>query len=168
MTEMLPTLAIVAIVAAFAAMAVLAVVLWRGRNPSDPQASAMSDLAQAQSATAARLEAMIRMLGDRQSQLQTAVNERLRLVEQLWAHKRDRGYDMEDPTREARMLHDLRSANEGPLSDDGVRSLLNAILDLTRREALVGLTPAECEEYENVVQGIRGAYIELAKVRSGT
>jgi chorismate mutase len=41
---------------------------------------------------------------------------------------------MEDPTREARMLHDLRSANEGPLSDDGVRSLLNAILDLTRRE----------------------------------
>jgi chorismate mutase len=64
----------------------------------------------------------------------TAVNERLRLVERLWAHKRERGYDMGDPTREARMLHDLRSANEGPLSDDGVRSLLNAILDLTKRE----------------------------------
>jgi DNA recombination protein RmuC len=77
MTEMLPTLAIVAIVAAFAAMAALAVVLWRGRNPGNPQAGAMSDLAEAQSATAARLEAMIRMLGDRQSQLQHAVNERL-------------------------------------------------------------------------------------------
>jgi chorismate mutase len=63
-----------------------------------------------------------------------AVNERLRVVQRLWEHKRDRGYDMDDPTREARMLHDLRSANEGPLSDDGVRSLLNAILDLTRRE----------------------------------
>jgi hypothetical protein len=40
-------------------------------------------------------------------------------------------------------------------------------IELTRREALVGLTPAECEEYENVVQGIRESYIELAKVRSG-
>src|ERR1700687_792391 len=77
MTEMLPTLAIVAIVAAFAAMAALAVVLWRGRNAAPPQVAVMTELAQAQSATAARLEAMIRMLGDRQSQLQHAVNERL-------------------------------------------------------------------------------------------
>ena len=37
----------------------------------------MAELAQAQSEAAARLEAMIGMLGDRQSQLQTAVNERL-------------------------------------------------------------------------------------------
>jgi DNA recombination protein RmuC len=77
MTEMLPTLAIVAIVAACAAMAALAVVLWRGRNAAPPQAAVMTELAQAQSATAARLEAMIRMLGDRQAQLQHAVNERL-------------------------------------------------------------------------------------------
>jgi len=40
-------------------------------------------------------------------------------------------------------------------------------IDLTRREALVGLTPTECEEYESIVRGIRESYIELAKVQSG-
>ena len=38
-------------------------------------------------------------------------------------------------------------------------------IELTKREALVGLTPAECEEYEKVVQEIRQSYIDLAKVR---
>jgi DNA recombination protein RmuC len=80
MTEMLPLLAIVAVVVALAAVAALVVVLWRGRNPAEPQAAVMAELAQAQSAAAQRLEAMIRMLGDRQSQLQTAVNERLDTV----------------------------------------------------------------------------------------
>ncbi len=47
-------------------------------------------------------------------------------------------------------------------------SLFQRQIELTRREALVGLTPAECEEYENVVQAIRESYSELAKVRSGT
>ena len=80
MTEMLPLFAIVAVVVALAAVAGLVVVLWRGRNPAEPQAAVMAELAQAQSATGQRLEAMIRMLGDRQSQLQTAVNERLESV----------------------------------------------------------------------------------------
>src|ERR1700722_5941253 len=80
MTEMLPLLAIVAVVVALAAVAALAVVLWRGRQRAEPQAAVMAELAQAQSATGQRLEAMIRMLGDRQSQLQTAVNERLESV----------------------------------------------------------------------------------------
>jgi hypothetical protein len=39
-------------------------------------------------------------------------------------------------------------------------------VELTKREALVGLTPAECEEYDQIVQGIRESYIELAKLRS--
>jgi DNA-binding FadR family transcriptional regulator len=47
-------------------------------------------------------------------------------------------------------------------------SLFQRQIELTRREALVGLTPAECEEYENIVQAIRESYSELAKVRSGT
>jgi chorismate mutase len=63
-----------------------------------------------------------------------AINERLELVERLWEHKRSRGYDMIDSQREARMLEELRAANQGRLSDDGIRSLLSAILDLTRRE----------------------------------
>src|ERR1700734_1798800 len=80
MNEMLPLFAIVAVVVALAAVAALVVVLWRGRTPAEPQAAVMAELAQAQSATGQRLEAMIRMLGDRQSQLQTAVNERLESV----------------------------------------------------------------------------------------
>jgi hypothetical protein len=39
-------------------------------------------------------------------------------------------------------------------------------IELTRREALLGLTPAECEEYDKIVEAIRGSYIELAKLRS--
>jgi DNA recombination protein RmuC len=77
MTEMMPILAIAAVVVALAAVAVMAVVLMRGRAPAEPQPDVMAELAQAQSAAAQRLEAMIRMLGDRQSQLQNAVNERL-------------------------------------------------------------------------------------------
>jgi DNA recombination protein RmuC len=80
MTEMLPLFAIVAVVVALAAVAALVVVLWRGRNPAEPQAAVMAELAQAQSATGQRLETMIRMLGDRQAQLQHAVNERLDTV----------------------------------------------------------------------------------------
>lgn len=81
MTEILPILATATVVVALAAIVALAVVVWRGRNPAaEPQAAVMAELAQAQGAAAQRLEAMIRMLGDRQSQLQTAVNERLESV----------------------------------------------------------------------------------------
>ncbi len=55
----------------------LGVVLWRARHAADPHAAVMAELARAQTDAAARLETMIRMLGDRQSQLQHAVNERL-------------------------------------------------------------------------------------------
>ena len=41
-------------------------------------------------------------------------------------------------------------------------------IELTKREALVGLTPAEYEEYEKIVHGIRDSYIELAKLQSGS
>jgi hypothetical protein len=45
-------------------------------------------------------------------------------------------------------------------------SLFQQQIELTRREAFVGLTPAECEEYERILEAIRESYIELAKVRS--
>jgi DNA recombination protein RmuC len=66
-----------AIMAVLAALAVLAFVLWRTRNAARERTGAMTELAQHQADAAARLEAMIGMLGDRQSQLQRAVNERL-------------------------------------------------------------------------------------------
>jgi hypothetical protein len=71
---------------------------------------------------------------------------------------------------------DLAMKHHGQTSSNGDRAeligtelarLFQQQIELTRREALVGLTPAECEEYENIVERIRESYIELAKVRSG-
>ena len=45
-------------------------------------------------------------------------------------------------------------------------SLFQRQIELTRREALVGLTPAEREEFDQIVAGIRESYSELAKLRS--
>ncbi len=78
MTESLPILA--AVLAACAALAVIGIVLWRVRHAAQPHAAVLTELTRAQTDAAARLEAMIRMLGDRQSQLQHAVNERLDTV----------------------------------------------------------------------------------------
>jgi len=55
----------------------LGVLLWRTRHRPDPQAAVMAELTRAQADAAARLETMIRMVGERQSQLQLAVNDRL-------------------------------------------------------------------------------------------
>src|SRR5580700_10091609 len=77
MTEMMPILAIAAVIVALAAVAVMTMVLIRNRASAEPQPDVLAELAEAQGAAAQRLEAMLRMLGDRQSQLQNAVNERL-------------------------------------------------------------------------------------------
>ena len=80
MTESMAIVAAAAVLAACAVCAVLAVLLWRARHPAQSHAAVMAELVRAQTDTAARLETMIRMLGDRQSQLQHAVNERLDAV----------------------------------------------------------------------------------------
>ncbi len=59
---------------------VIGAVAWRARHAAHPHAAVMAELARAQADAAARLEAMIGMLGDRQSQLQHAVNDRLDTV----------------------------------------------------------------------------------------
>jgi chorismate mutase len=63
-----------------------------------------------------------------------AFNHRLELVARLKRHKDELGLDFVDPDRERRMLEELRAANPGPLSDEGVEALLRALLDLTKRE----------------------------------
>src|SRR6201987_65368 len=75
MTDSVLTLLFAAI--AVAGLSALGVVLWRNRHPADRQAATVAELLQAQRDGAARLEAMIKMLADRQSQVQHAVNERL-------------------------------------------------------------------------------------------
>ena len=63
-----------------------------------------------------------------------AVNHRLELVAQIKAYKDSQGLGFLDPEREERMLDDLTRSNRGPLSEEGLRELLQAILDLSKRE----------------------------------
>jgi DNA recombination protein RmuC len=77
MTESLPIVAVLAALLAGGALVATAVVLWRTHSPGRPREAVLADLTRQHTDAAARLEAMIRMLGDRQSQLQHAVNERL-------------------------------------------------------------------------------------------
>ena len=63
-----------------------------------------------------------------------AVNRRLELVGRLKEHKVAQGYEFLDRGREHALLAELERANGGPLSDDGLRELHAALLDLTKRE----------------------------------
>ena len=63
-----------------------------------------------------------------------AVNNRLELVAQIKAYKDSQGLGFLDPKREQQMLDDLARSNRGPLSEEGLRELLQAILDLSKRE----------------------------------
>lgn len=62
------------------------------------------------------------------------VNERLRLVRELWALKADLRLDRVDPDRERLLRDSLRAANAGPLSDEGLDALVTELLALTKRE----------------------------------
>jgi chorismate mutase len=62
------------------------------------------------------------------------VNRRLELVDQIKHRKAELGVAFVDPEREAWLLDHLRSANNGRLSDEGLRELLTTLLDLTKRE----------------------------------
>lgn len=63
-----------------------------------------------------------------------AVNERLRLVSELWQVKAALGVDRLDPGREHVLRARLASANRGPLSPEGLDALVTYLLDLTKRE----------------------------------
>jgi DNA recombination protein RmuC len=77
MAESLPIVAVLAVLIAGGALAAMAGMLWRSRNPARPPEAVLAELTRHHTDAAVRLEAMIRMVGDRQSQLQHAVNERL-------------------------------------------------------------------------------------------
>ena len=77
MTDTLVILAVVAAVVALAACAVLAVLLWRARNAGPAPEAVMADLAHQQNEAVARLQGMVAVLQQGQSQLQKAVNDRL-------------------------------------------------------------------------------------------
>jgi chorismate mutase len=63
-----------------------------------------------------------------------AVNERLRLVADLWQVKRDLRVDRLDPEREHSLRQALAAANRGPLSEAGLQRLIDELLALTKSE----------------------------------
>ena len=62
------------------------------------------------------------------------VNRRLELVDQIKQRKAELGVAFVDPEREAWLLDHLRAANNGRLSDDGLRAFLTTLLELTKSE----------------------------------
>ena len=63
-----------------------------------------------------------------------AVNARLRLVGELKRYKEETGVPFVDPEQERRLLDRLAAANQGPLSEHGVRDLFTTILELVKNE----------------------------------
>lgn len=63
-----------------------------------------------------------------------AVNERLRLVAELWRLKQELGLDRLDRGRERDLRKQLARANTGPLSPAGLDRLVAELLALTKRE----------------------------------
>jgi chorismate mutase len=72
-----------------------------------------------------------------------ALNRRLGLVARLRAHKAARGLAFHDAAQEARVLADLREANAGPLSEEGLEALVGFLLAWTRREVTREDAPPE-------------------------
>ena len=67
-----------------------------------------------------------------------AVNERLRLVAELWGLKEREGAPRLDPERERRLRAALAESNRGPLSAQGLDRLVDELLALTKRELGAG------------------------------
>jgi chorismate mutase/prephenate dehydratase len=71
---------------------------------------------------------------DLDREILAAVNRRLQLVADLRRYKDEHGLPFVDPAREAQLLEEHVRENAGPLSDAGVRSLLQELLALMKRE----------------------------------
>lgn len=80
------------------------------------------------------IEALRARIGENDRAIVDAVNERLRLVRELWRLKAERGAERLDLDRERRLRHELAAANEGPLSSEGLDHLVSELLELTKRE----------------------------------
>ena len=81
-----------------------------------------------------RFAELRRLIGENDHAIVAAVNERLRLVAELWRLKEEQGAGRLDPERERRLREELRAANAGPLSTDGLDRLVAELLELTKRE----------------------------------
>ncbi|MDX6479927.1 MAG: prephenate dehydrogenase [Gaiellaceae bacterium] len=126
----------------------------------------MSDLAELR----AEIEALDRRL------LET-LNRRLELVAAVRRHKDAAGERWIDPEREAELLQTLVDANDGPLSERGVRSIFSAVLDVLKQEVAAdrpGRVEPESRAAARAVErlavvgtGLIGTSIALAARRTG-
>ena len=67
-------------------------------------------------------------------ELLATVNRRVDLVRRLKEHKAVAGLDFVDRAQEERLVERLAEANHGPLSEEGLRALYQALLELVKRE----------------------------------
>jgi len=81
-----------------------------------------------------RFEELRTEIAANDAEIVRAVNHRLRLVEELWRLKAERGDERLDPDRERRLREALARLNEGPLSEQGLERLVEELLALTKRE----------------------------------
>jgi chorismate mutase len=81
-----------------------------------------------------RIDELRALIGQNDREIVAAVNERLRLVSELWALKDAHGSNRLDLDRERRLREELTAANEGPLSVEGLDRLVTELLALTKRE----------------------------------
>jgi prephenate dehydrogenase/chorismate mutase len=106
------------------------------------------------------------------------LNRRLELVAQVQERKQEAGARQIDAKREAELLQELAAANAGPLSEDAVRSLFSAVLDVMKQElqgeprqdaaeqARTAL-PAALHTIAVIGTGLLGASVALAAKRAG-
>ena len=81
-----------------------------------------------------RFEEIREEIAANDAEIVAAVNRRLRLVEELWRLKAERGDARLDPDRERRLREQLGRTNDGPLSEEGLGRLVDELLSLTKRE----------------------------------
>jgi chorismate mutase len=67
-------------------------------------------------------------------ELLAAVNRRIVLVRRLKEYKATAGLEFVDRAQEEQLIDRLAEANPGPLSEDGLRALYQALLELVKRE----------------------------------
>jgi prephenate dehydrogenase len=106
-----------------------------------------------------------------------ALNRRLDLVARVQEHKHEAGTRLIDSKREAELLQQLTTANEGPLSERAVYSLFTAVLDVMKQElqgeprhdvtAERPALPAGVATLAVIGTGLLGTSVALAAKRAG-
>ena len=82
----------------------------------------------------AALDRLRGLLATNDLALLDSVNRRLDLVHEIKQRKEELGVSFVDPEREAWLLDHLKRANNGRLSEEGLREFFTRVLELTKRE----------------------------------